>query len=451
MKTVQYQKSHGLLLMLGLLSLALLLAACASDPTDVPSPSGTSEQPAPEIPESTPLPEVGPVELTVFYPFGDSSPESFMETYGGLIQKYHPTISFEWLNTKNMSLTDLAATGKNVDIFMSNANSAATLASLGYAADMSDYVRKYNFDLNIVEPAALDIIRNVNNGELSALPIFINQHLLFYNRDLFEKFAIDYPVNGMTWDDTYELARRMTRVENDVQYYGFHYEFLAGTFAYLNSYGQNLIDPNTGEVTFENPVWVDMLQNFKRFYEITGNEYSVVRTSPFREEKLAMSVTLSNRVTGNPAYVPPNWDVASLPVFNDLPGVGSGVEPIYFYLSATAKHPDEAFLAITSLLNEDNQIEQARLGRMPSIRMTNLEQIMATEVASLQGKNVAALFYNQYAPSTTLTADTIAIRPHLGQATTKIMDGDVDVNSALREAAELARGTIAERRAAENP
>src|SRR5690606_4021061 len=155
-------------------------------------------------------------------------------------------------------LEALAALNVNIDIFTGNANVAARFADMGYVMDMSQLIKTYNFDIGKVEPAAINIIRNASNGNLTALPIYLNHHVLFYNRDIFEKFAEDYPRNHMTWDETYELARKMTRKDGDVQYLGFAHQFMNGTFALLNSYGQELIDPKTKEVTFENGVWAKM-------------------------------------------------------------------------------------------------------------------------------------------------------------------------------------------------
>src|SRR5690606_19838385 len=103
-----------------------------------------------------------------------------------------------------------------------------------------------------VEPAALDMIQKVSDGKVTALPMYINQHILFYNKDIFDKFAVDYPHNHMTWDELYETAKSLTRTDGGVNYLGFSHQFLNGTFLVMNPYGQDLIDPNTGEITFEN-------------------------------------------------------------------------------------------------------------------------------------------------------------------------------------------------------
>ncbi|TMV47703.1 hypothetical protein FE783_19880 [Paenibacillus mesophilus] len=44
---------------------------------------------------------------------------------------------------------------------------------------------------------------------------------LYYNKDLFDKFAVPYPQEGISWSRTMDLAVRMSRVEGSVQYRGF--------------------------------------------------------------------------------------------------------------------------------------------------------------------------------------------------------------------------------------
>lgn len=255
----------------------------------------------------------------------------------------------------------------------------------------------------------------------------------------------------MTWDEIYSLARNLTRKDGDVQYLGFSNQYLNSAFSWLNPYGQEIIDPGTKEVTFENGVWAKIYDTFQRFYDIPGNEYltSAQSSAAFVEEqRLAMIITLSNRASGNPNTVPENWDMVSLPQFNDLPGVGTQVDPFSLAISTTSKHKDEAFAAITAMLSDEVQVELALLGRLPVVNVPDIERILSERSPALQGRNVSALFANQFASATTLTQDVIAVRSHLGPAVNAIMRGEQDINSALREAAEKAKQTLQERAAA---
>lgn len=52
----------------------------------------------------------------------------------------------------------------------------------------------------------------------------MNIPALFYNKDIFDKFGVAYPKNGMIYEETLDLdlARRVTRSDGGVQYLGFY-------------------------------------------------------------------------------------------------------------------------------------------------------------------------------------------------------------------------------------
>lgn len=431
-----FSRIHGYFMLQGILLLLIpLLGGCSSktDPSDEENVVKT------------------PVELVVYYPYSDTDANSFMDNYGNLIKSKYPHISFKWLNSSSLSLADLLLSGETIDIIYSNAATAVTFNDAEFILDLTELTKKHQLNLDQIEPATLDTIRKLEDGKLLALPFYINTHLTFYNKDLFDKFGVGYPKDQMTWDETYELTRRLTRLEDGVNYLGFSYYFLNGGFLSMNPYGENWMNPVTNQVTMVNGKWPDLLRNFQRFFQIPGNDYlaSAAAVDGFaKEQRVAMQITLSNRI-GLPEYLPANWDIVSYPVFTDLPGVGAGVDPIYFYVSTRSQHQEEAFLAISSLLSEEAQRTLLSKGRIPVVKLPDLAQLYATEVPSLKGKNTNALVANSYAPPITRTKEVIATQGFLGSAFLNVMNGSADINTALREATERANQKLAELKAAE--
>ena len=47
---------------------------------------------------------------------------------------------------------------------------------------------------------------------------------MYYNKDLFDRFGVPYPKDGMTWDEVYALAQKVTRTEGGVAYKGFAFQ-----------------------------------------------------------------------------------------------------------------------------------------------------------------------------------------------------------------------------------
>ncbi|GAA3410697.1 hypothetical protein GCM10020370_55990 [Paenibacillus hodogayensis] len=391
-----------------------------------------------------------PVELSIYWMYNSSSEQLFMEQFGNSIVKKYPNISFKWVSAASVGFDAVVTNKEKVDIFYGNINNAAALSDAGYLRDITPLAKKQNFNLEQVEPKALDMLASANNGVLPGLPSYLNYHVLYYNRDIFDKFGVAYPKNGMTWDETYDLARKVTRLEGGTQYVGFSHQFLNGTLIQLNSYGQEVFVPKTNKVTINEGQWPNILRTFQRFFDIPGHEYLVGTGTVdafIKEQRLAMRVGLASYVS-DPTQLPPNWDVVSLPVFSDLPKVGSGIEPIYFYLSSLSEKPNEAFAAMTAILSEEGQLTLLRRGQLPALKMPNIAEKMAQEVPSLKGKNASALTFNNFPAVTSFTKEAAAVRPPFTEAITAVMTGKSDVNTALRTAQEKAERTMEERKAA---
>jgi multiple sugar transport system substrate-binding protein len=74
-------------------------------------------------------------------------------------------------------------------------------------------------------PTTIDIQKGFADGGTYGMPVSTTSGALFHNKDLFDKFGVPYPKDGMTWDVLYELAKKMTRNEGGVQYKGFTFSF----------------------------------------------------------------------------------------------------------------------------------------------------------------------------------------------------------------------------------
>jgi multiple sugar transport system substrate-binding protein len=55
---------------------------------------------------------------------------------------------------------------------------------------------------------------------LYALPFSMNYGMTIYNKDIFDKFGIPYPKDMMTWNEMLDLGKKLTKLEQGVQYVG---------------------------------------------------------------------------------------------------------------------------------------------------------------------------------------------------------------------------------------
>jgi multiple sugar transport system substrate-binding protein len=249
----------------------------------------------------------------------------------------------------------------------------------------------------------------------------------------------------MTWDDLYELTKRVTRTVDGQKYRGLTFAFQHMMF--LNQLSAPHLDPKTYKPLFTEDNFVRAFENMARFYRIPGNELPNNKFAlsnqqdPFYKDKtVAMILTLSG--TGKTFGTNVNWDVVQVPFFKDKPDIGPQSYPNYFYITNMSKNRDAAFQVLAYVTSEEFQEWQIRTGT-PSI-LKDQSKIIANFGADepvYQGKNIKSLLPAKFAAPTMKTqfqsiADTEILAALGDYAAGK------DVNTALREAAERAEKKI---------
>lgn len=176
---------------------------------------------------------------------------------------------------------------------------------------------------------------------------------LYYNINLFDKFGVDYPSEGMTWSDTFDLAKRLTREEGGVFYQGFQsdYEFLLDRYSRVIPY----VDAESKQSNLSKEEWSRWLTFFKSFYEIMGNEF-VDETMDKLRNRFMVDQTVA-MWAGNYIYpqIPKNtfdWDVVPLPTFEEQVEVNTMPTEWshhFFGIGNTERYEEEAGSMIAAL------------------------------------------------------------------------------------------------------
>lgn len=116
-------------------------------------------------------------------------------------------------------------------------------------------------DLNqFIEPAKLDgyfqtlIANNTVDGKLVAVPWFVDAGMLYYRKDLLDKYQLKAPE---TWADLEQAAKKVMAGEPGIQGYVFQgkaYEGLVcNALEWITSNGGGTLLDNAGKATFNNP------------------------------------------------------------------------------------------------------------------------------------------------------------------------------------------------------
>jgi multiple sugar transport system substrate-binding protein len=429
----------------------VLLAACGKEEgTGGTGPSADGQKAPAGAKAAEPVDPNKQVELTV-YSMLSGNYEGFMASEGQYIQRKYPNFKFKFIAPgTGTSLKDVVTAKTPIDIIISTPD-VQPIIDVGLDSDISDLVQKYNYDLNRFLPVTIDSMKHITGGKLFGLPGRVSSYTLYYNKDLFDKFGVPYLNDKMTWDDIQETARRLTRVDGGVQYYGFAGDIIA--MLDMNEKAPQYVDPKTQQATLSNDYWKRVFDRLVPLYSMVPNfaepaKLTNLTTSRnmFSKEK-SVAIVIGVNDAGTRAVSEKwdmNWDISPFPSFKSNPKEGPQPSVRYYLVSATSKFRDEAFAAITQFVSDDVQRELVKEGATPPLQNVGYVDLLASGVPELKGKNVKALIPPVYGEMNMKDQYYIAARAELINGFNKVIAGQKDVNTALREAEEAANKKIAE-------
>lgn len=338
---------------------------------------------------------------------------------------------------------DLIAAGTIPDIIMddSGLNMNRYIIDNDLHFDMRELIKKHNFDTNLLDQPSMNRMRNVTKeGDIYGLPFQISDYILYYNIDVFDKFGADYPKLGMTYDEAYELAKKLTRVEDDISYKG--YSQHPGHYMDYNQLSLHPLHPDENRAVLTTEGWAKLTNNLLRFQEIPGaNRFGGVER--FTDGNMAMAVAVVERIVEfherNPNL---NFDISTVPFFSDRPGVRYQPNVYSMYITKQSEKKDLAFQVMQYLLSEEYQVELAKEGVIGPLQTEAVQQAFGQNLPHMQGKNTEAIFYGDYAEaSPARTPGLTNLQVHTYGIFVNIGDG-MDTITSLRTIEEAANKAL---------
>ncbi len=104
--------------------------------------------------------------------------------------------------------TGLAAGERDIGIFNCSPIWLANIGTAGLAAELDSLIARDQVDITEYAERAINAHRL--QGNLMAMPHYVNSLIVVYNKDLMNKLGEEYPQDSWTWDDFLTLARRLT-------------------------------------------------------------------------------------------------------------------------------------------------------------------------------------------------------------------------------------------------
>ncbi|GAA3408223.1 ABC transporter substrate-binding protein [Paenibacillus hodogayensis] len=426
----------------GALSLLLLVTACGQKNEGASESGGVKPEEKPKEPYTMRILAAG------------VKAEEFDERFRDTLKKKFPHITVEYYaGAKGSTINDLIASGNTPDLIRTD---VPTLVSgyldLGLGFDLNEFVKNAKYDLNRFNKVFIDEILDVGRtGALYGLPVppYFPQ-ALYYNKDLFDKFGVAYPKDGMTWDELYELAKKMTRVDGGVIYRGFSSH--PTNLLRDNPFSLPILDPKADKLA-DPARWTTLFNNLKRFYEIPNN--TIESTAALDSQAFAKgNVALMTNQHSVYLVLPPelNWDLVSYPIMEGAPKLMPQRGPAYWSITGTSKHKEDAFEMIMTMLSDELQMEDSRKGITTTLSSTEVQKALGKGHPVYSKKNMDAINayppipYTQKRQAGLTDIPGVTQQNLLSQSFVDVAQGKTDVNTALRDLDEKLKAELAKQK-----
>jgi len=198
-------------------------------------------------------------------------PADDTEYYELLVREFseeHPDVFIELYFTGWEELEYLEA--GDADVFVLWEEVLGGLREQGHLMSLDPFIQNESFDLADFYPGAVEVL--ASEGRTWAIPSGVDPGVMFYNRDLFDRYDVAYPELGWTWDDFLSAALALRDPEADVYGYG-PTEGIYDALPFVYQHGGQLFDSlqDPTRVVFDDPTAIEALE----WYAALFQEYDV--------------------------------------------------------------------------------------------------------------------------------------------------------------------------------
>lgn len=430
-----------------LLAASIALSGCSQG-----GKSGTPSAGTPDAGTSQSVPELTvtePVTIKLYSHFAAINNENDLKALFSTVNQKHPNITIELI--KGITLNDMIAAGEVPDLIATTHFYMNGLLPLGVASDLNEFVKKYKVNLGQFEPQAVNAVKSYGkSGELYGIPYTLNYGVLLYNKEIFNKFGVPFPKDGMTWEDAIALGKRLTRKDGETQFIGLD---LGTDRTLARGYSLGTVDKQ-GKAAIDSDGYKKMFGLMKSVYEIPGmigdkNKYTYGVDYLIKDQKLAMfpswlAAITSRLKTAEEGGQGFDWDVAGHPVFSDKPGQGREIEFQSLMVPPTAKNKEAAYRVILTMIGEESQTVMNKDRNLTILNKPELRTQYASTTNIFKDKNLTGVFSVKPAEAPIASEYDNENYKFLREATESMIFKNVDINSALRTANEKANKHIEE-------
>ncbi|MEK3721936.1 ABC transporter substrate-binding protein [Paenibacillus sp. FSL H8-0034] len=345
--------------------------------------------------------------LRIATTMGGSEDEYFRQQFTEIFEYANPNIKLEIVSTIDESarygrpdpskkqvdpldkLKEVMQGDNPPDVVMVGYDQLPELISNNLLTQLDPMITKDKFDTSDMVPAVIEGLKKLGDGKLYALAPTFNSSALVYNKKMFDEAGVAYPKDKMTWEEAFDLGRRLGKGEGENRKYGFSFstQSMGDLFYSIQMYTAPLqlrmYDEKGDKMTVDTDqwekIWKTMLQLKKdkvlpeqldqaamraKMSNPGGADFNPFQYDDFLSGRVAMSIinygqlsqiTNANKSAQNvKSFTPIDWDVVTLPVHPEAPDVGgymsmNGIMGV----NAKAQNVDDAWKFIKFINSED--------------------------------------------------------------------------------------------------
>ena len=335
----------------------------------------------------------GSVRLLVF---GDPPEINAYKTMISAFSEEEPDIDVQLIEASDRDdliarLSTSLAGGSPPDLFLMNYRFYGQYAARDVLEPLEGYMQDSDeFSAEDFYPESLDAFRW--NGTITCLPQNISSLVVYYNRDLFERFGVPEPTDDMSWSQFVYRAQQMTRdaqgavvrgADPDLPQantapaaiYGLGVEPTIIRFApFIWSNRAELVDDQESPTRFtlDTPAAKSALEQFFQLRTVQGVVPPDVEVEAEDDEtrflngRMAMLLESRRLVPALREAAKFDWDVAALPRLQDPASI---LHSDAYCMTKASKEKDAAWRFVEYALGPEGAPVISRTGRtVPSLR-----------------------------------------------------------------------------------
>ncbi|CAG7643898.1 hypothetical protein PAESOLCIP111_04574 [Paenibacillus solanacearum] len=419
----------------------------------------------PASPEAlTPLDSEQKLTLKV----GNIADISFGSRYGAAFMERYPNVALQtdapgglapWSSKARVELDDWLVREKP-DVLILTPEQYERLAKNGKLYALDDAIRQDGFDLNNMHAGVVDQLRSSGGGKLYGLAPQYEQLAIYYNKDMFDRYNVSYPKNGMSWEELLQLAGAFpAHGKSKQQAYGLSVPQGVSPFELVQLAGKarglRLTDAEGTRATIDTPQWRQLWSQALEAYR-NGVVYpqlqatsstaaaETYRSDAFLTGQAAMAlqsygfayeIAEARRLAVLPAFT---WQTAAEPTDPSMPGRSASFTAGAVYAVHAESAQKRAAWELVKFVNSEETARAALSASPGAFTSSRLPSLAASGLPGTAAKGLEA-FYTLLpvkstppaaAPPSSFYRDVERLALQLSEA---VLSGRKTLDAALQE------------------